>query len=115
MAHDVFISYSNRDKAVADATCATLEGKRIRCWIAPRDVIPGLSYAEALIDALNRSRIMVLVFSASANSSPQVMREVERAVNKGIPGRHSSSSADRSRETQQRGCRARTSLAQAIY
>ena len=28
---------------------------------------------------------MVLVFSASANDSPQVMREVERAVSKGIP------------------------------
>jgi hypothetical protein len=85
VAHDVFISYSTQDKAVADAACATLESRRIRCWIAPRDVVPGLSYAEALIDALNRSRIMVLVFSASANSSPQVMREVERAVNKGIP------------------------------
>jgi len=85
MAHDVFISYSAQDKAVADAACANLEGRKIRCWIAPRDVLPGTPYAEALIDALNQSRIMVLVFSASANGSPQVMREVERAVNKGIP------------------------------
>jgi uncharacterized repeat protein (TIGR02543 family) len=84
MAHDVFISYSTQDKAIADAACATLESRKIRCWIAPRDVVPGLSYAEALIDAINRSCIMVLVFSASANSSPQVIREVERAVNKGI-------------------------------
>ena len=85
MAHDVFISYSSADKTVADAACATLESRKIRCWIAPRDVLPGMSYAEALIDAINRSRIMVLVFSASADGSPQVMREVERAVNKGIP------------------------------
>ena len=85
MAHDVFISYSNRDKAVADAACAALERRRIRCWIAPRDVLPGVPYGEALINAIQGSRVMVLVFSASANDSPQVMREVERAVSKGIP------------------------------
>ncbi len=85
MAHDVFISYSSEDKVVADALCATLESRKIRCWIAPRDVLPGVPYAEALIDGLSRSRILVLVFSASSNSSPQVMREVERAVNKGMP------------------------------
>jgi hypothetical protein len=84
MAHDVFISHSNQDKAIADAVCATLERNKIRCWIAPRDVIPGVVYAEALIDALNQSKIMVLVFSSSSNKSIQVMREVERAVNKGI-------------------------------
>jgi hypothetical protein len=84
VAHDVFISYSNQDKSVADAVCATLESKKIRCWIAPRDVLPGISYAEALIDGLNQSHIMVLVFSANSNKSPQVIREVERAVNKGI-------------------------------
>jgi hypothetical protein len=85
MAHDVFISYSSKDKAVADAMCASLEARKIRCWIAPRDVLPGEVYAEALIESLNQSRLMVLVFSANSNESPQVIREVERAVNKGIP------------------------------
>jgi len=85
MAHDAFVSYSAKDKSYADALCATLENKRIRCWVAPRDVLPGQNYAEALIEALNHSRIMVLVFSSNSNNSPQVMREVERAVNKGIP------------------------------
>src|SRR6516165_10740309 len=85
MAHDVFLSYSSKDKPIADAVCGTLEGKRIRCWIAPRDVLPGLPYGEAIVEAIEASRVMVLVFSASANKSPQVMREVERAVSKGIP------------------------------
>jgi hypothetical protein len=39
MAFDVFISYSTKDKATADAACAALESAGIRCWIAPRDVI----------------------------------------------------------------------------
>lgn len=85
MAHSVFISYSSQDKKVADAVCATLEHRKIRCWIAPRDVLSGIPYAEALIDAIKGSSIMVLVFSSSSNDSPQVMREVERAVDKGIP------------------------------
>ena len=85
MAHDVFISYSVRDKTVADAVCATLEGRKIRCWIAPRDVLPGKIWGEAIIEGLEQSRLMVLVFSSSSNNSSQVMREVERAVNKGIP------------------------------
>ena len=41
MAHDVFISYSSKDKPVADAACATFEAAGMRCWIAPRDVPPG--------------------------------------------------------------------------
>lgn len=85
MAHDIFLSYSSHDKTIADAVCATLETNGIRCWIAPRDVLPGLPYGEALIDALNRSKILVLIFSEGANSSNQVMREVERAVSKAIP------------------------------
>lgn len=85
MAHDVFISYSSKDKPTADAVCAALESRGIRCWIAPRDVLPGVPYARALVNALHESRIMALVFSSDANHSPQVLREVERAVSRGIP------------------------------
>jgi predicted amidophosphoribosyltransferase len=85
MAHDVFVSYSVKDKSFADGLCATLENKKIRCWVAPRDVLPGQNYAEALIEAINTSRVMVLIFSSNSNNSPHVSREVERAVNKSIP------------------------------
>ena len=84
MAHDVFISYSHHDKAAADAVCAKLEQHQIRCWIAPRDVVPGVEWADCIISAINNTRIMVLVFSANANDSPQIRKEVERAVNKGV-------------------------------
>jgi hypothetical protein len=85
MAHDVFISYSAKDKPVADAACATLESNGVRCWIAPRDVQAGIAYAESLVSGLSNSRLMILVFSANSNRSPQVLREVERAVSKGMP------------------------------
>jgi hypothetical protein len=85
MAHDIFITYSSRDKSVADAACATLESKHIRCWIAPRDVLPGTEWAEAIVDAIDGSRVLVLILSSNSNSSPQVIREVGRAASNGIP------------------------------
>ncbi len=85
MAHDAFISYSSKDKPTADAVCATLESRGIRCWIAPRDVLPGEEYAASIINAIHASRILVLVFSSGANQSPQVLREVERGVSRGLP------------------------------
>ena len=80
---DVFISYSHIDKATADAACATLEQAGIRCWIAPRDIMPGDEWGTAIVKAIDECRVMVLIFSASANNSKQIRREVERAVNAG--------------------------------
>ena len=85
MAHDVFISYSSQDEKTANAICTTLESMNIRCWVAPRDIPPGAEWAETIVDAINESRIFVLVLSSSSNNSPQVKREVERAASKGIP------------------------------
>jgi hypothetical protein len=85
MAHDVFISYSSKDRLAADAACAVLEAKGIRCWIAPRDITPGRTWSEAIIDGINASRLMILIFSRQSNKSPQVSREIERAVNRGLP------------------------------
>jgi endo-1,4-beta-xylanase len=85
MSFDAFISYSSRDKAAADATCAVLESAGVRCWIAPRDIHAGAEYGAAIVDAIDRCRVMILVFSSSANTSGQIHREIERAVAKGIP------------------------------
>src|SRR5215207_8155185 len=52
-AFDVFVSYSSKDKAVADAAVATLEARAIRCWVAPRDIVPGKEWSEAIIDGIN--------------------------------------------------------------
>ena len=85
VSHDIFISYSTHDKAIADEACRALEARGITCWIAPRDVRPGALWGEEIIDAINGSRIMVLVLSSHSNDSPQVIREVERACSKGLP------------------------------
>ncbi len=84
MAHDVFISYSSKDKAVADAVCAGLEARGLRCWIAPRDVPEGADWDEANVRAIAESRVMALVFSARANESQQVGRKVNIAIERAV-------------------------------
>jgi hypothetical protein len=84
MPRDVFLSHSVKDKAVAEAIVARLEADSVTCWVAPRDVVPGADWGESIIDAIESSRIMILIFSQNANVSPQIKREVERAVNKGV-------------------------------
>ena len=82
MNHTVFISYSSLDRPIADAVCQALEQAHISVWIAPRDVPGGKPYGEAIIDAINASRIMVVIFSANSDKSQQVLNEVERATAK---------------------------------
>jgi hypothetical protein len=80
----VFLSYSSKDKLWADAACTVLESKGVRCWIAPRDIAPGTEWGASIIAGIDACRVMVLIFSENANRSPQVRREVERAVSKGL-------------------------------
>ncbi|HEX4630003.1 MAG TPA: TIR domain-containing protein [Chthoniobacterales bacterium] len=75
----IFLSYSSRDKLIADAICSRLENQGIRCWIAPRDVNPGSDYSDQISDALERSTAMVMVFSSGSNSSRHVKSEIDRA------------------------------------
>lgn len=76
MAHDVFISYSTQNRNIAEALCASLEQERIRCWIAPRDIVPGTSWASALVSAIGGSRLVVVVLSKHSNISPYAIEEV---------------------------------------
>jgi len=84
MTQDVFISYSQPDTDCAHELVDRLEGAGISCWIAPRDIAPSSDWAAEIIDAIAAARAMILVFSVSSNQSPQVRREVERAVHKQI-------------------------------
>jgi hypothetical protein len=79
MAHDVFISYATDDRQVAEKVCTALESGGIKCWIAPRDVPFGADYAEAIVDGISSSRLIVLILSSHSNASPHVKREIENA------------------------------------
>lgn len=61
-----------------------LESRGLRCWIAPRDLRPGANYGASIVDAINESTALVLVWSRHSNVSRHVIREVERAVSKSV-------------------------------
>jgi hypothetical protein len=82
--HDVFVSYSTPDKPVADAIVSRLEQAGIRCWVAPRDVLPGMVWGDAIVRAIETARLMVVVVSGDSNESTHVHREVGRAIEKDV-------------------------------
>lgn len=84
MTPDVFISYSSKDKQIADTVCHHLEANSLRCWMAPRDIPLGQEWADVVREAISTSGAVVLIFSSDANDSPIVKREVLLAVNKKI-------------------------------
>ena len=83
--HDVFVSYASADAVIADALVASLERGGLRCWIAPRDVTPGMLYADVIIRAINEAKVLVLLLSRHSVSSAHVGKEVERASAKHRP------------------------------
>jgi hypothetical protein len=84
MRRDVFISYAEQDKSMAERLCDEWEAAGIDCWIAPRDIPPGDIRSDAITNALASCRFLVLVLSKNANNSRQVLWEIERALERGM-------------------------------
>jgi hypothetical protein len=84
MAHDVFVSYSTKDKTVADTIVASLEKNGIRCWYAPRDIRPSDNWAKAISNAIEKSRLFLLIFSDNSNQSQHVLDELNVAISQEI-------------------------------
>lgn len=81
--HDVFISYSSKNKNIADAIVADLEQHGIRCWYAPRGIRPGQEWASAIQEGMSEAKVFVLVYTEESNRSRQVMNEVAMAFKGG--------------------------------
>ena len=86
MNFDAFISYSTKDKTSANAACAVLEGEGVRCWIAPRDIRPGVEWGASIVEAIDHCHVMVLIFSASA-TAPEVSVSGRTQANSSPPYR----------------------------
>ena len=82
---DVFVSYSSKDKLVADAVVAAHERDGIRCWYAPRDIPPGADWAKSITKAIHETAMMVLVFSGNSNRSQRVLDEINYAISEAKP------------------------------
>ena len=84
MGCDVYISYSFRDREIADIVCASLERDGISCRYIPRDAADGGDQEAASDAAIRSARIMVLIFTEASNGESRVIREVGCAVSAGV-------------------------------
>lgn len=81
--YDLFISYNHVDEAWAARLAARVEqedwqGRKLRVFFAPWDILPGQSIPERLEQALPRSRKVGLILSPEAMNSEWV--KIERLV-----------------------------------
>ena len=81
----IFISHSSKEADIAKALCSAIEKSGQGCFLAPRDIRSGYEYAEEIAAGIDRADAVLLLLSKASNSSPHVLREVERAVSKSIP------------------------------
>lgn len=79
MQSKIFISCSSKDAESAHTICAAIEARGYSCWVASRDVRPGQNFQEEIVHAIRKSPIMVLVFSANANNSNEIKKELALA------------------------------------
>ena len=85
MSHDVFISYSSKQKSIGDGVCHYLESHGCKCWMAPRDIPPGSDYGDLIEEAILQAKVVVLVYSENSFLSQWVRGEINTAFSEGKP------------------------------
>lgn len=85
MHHKVFISYSRKDKEVAEHLCNILKENGIEYWIDKEGIFSSFNYKELIVDAIDVARAVIFISSASSNASSNVIREIGYAVNMNKP------------------------------
>jgi hypothetical protein len=79
MPKKIFISFASKDRQTAMTICHALEARGQQCWISCRDIHPGENYQESIVRAIRGAGVMLLVFSANANNSDEIKKEIALA------------------------------------
>mgnify|MGYP000048924360 FL=1 len=83
MIHDVFISYSRKDKNVIGEICSLFDKYSITYWLDTNEVHMGGKFMEDIVDAINASSIVLFISSVDSNHSIYTAKEVAFAFNAG--------------------------------
>lgn len=83
MGHDVFLSFSSKDQQVADAVYKYLADHNIACWYSKTSIVGGGRYYKDIVNAVNDSKCLLLIYSYSALQSRHINTEVDMAFSKG--------------------------------
>jgi tetratricopeptide (TPR) repeat protein len=80
MKYDVFISYSTKDRIIAEKVQDALKEQGISSWMAPASIAPGSDWMIQITEAIKQSKVIVIVLSSAANQSVHVPREAQLAL-----------------------------------
>jgi len=83
--YDLFLSYSEKDRLIAEALVERLKTERVRYWWAPETLQGGTNYQEVIARDIPRCRLLLLLLSDKAGYSNHVKREVMIAMEEGKP------------------------------
>ena len=76
----VFISYSSQNADAANAIANILRQNGISSWVADTEIPVGTHFPEDILTAIESCSCFLLLLTNSAQESPWVSREVERAI-----------------------------------
>lgn len=83
MNHDVFISYSRKDKEIVSLICKLLDGSHISYWLDTHDIHVGNEFMRDIVEAIKACKITLFVSSSESNRSLYTAKEVALAFNEG--------------------------------
>jgi TIR domain len=75
-----FISYSSKDRVLAEKLQADLQNKGVRCWFAPCDLPIGAKTWDAIDDAIRLRGKLLVILSKASIGSDWVEDEVSKAL-----------------------------------
>lgn len=86
MAYNIFISYSSKDKVIANQVCNAISNEYVRVFIDEQAISYGENIPQKIIKAINSCDLFVLLWSQNARNSDWVQQEIgiTKARNKKI-------------------------------
>lgn len=84
MKYDFFISYCREDAEFVGALAKRLRAAGISIWF-DQHIDGGADWREAIVEALEDARALLIVFSSSSNGSSQLIKEIAIADDLDLP------------------------------
>ena len=77
--YDVFISYSRKDKAIVDEIRQLLDANSITYWLDTEKNRMGSEFMGDIVDAIEKSDLVLFISSVNSNASHNVAKEISIA------------------------------------
>lgn len=79
--YDIFISYSRKDKSVAEQICTSLQNQGISFFIDRKGIGGGMEFPAVLAEAIQESHIILFLASENSYGSKFTTKEITFAFN----------------------------------